>query len=84
MGGPAGLRPLVRTPDPPEILALPGGAETARGIVLHELGHLVGLAHVEDGEQLMYPQARREVSDFAPGDLTGLAVLGAGPCVPEL
>jgi hypothetical protein len=68
----------------PEILALRGGAETARGIVLHELGHLVGLAHVEDGEQLMYPQARREVSDFAPGDLTGLAVLGAGPCVPEL
>jgi hypothetical protein len=67
----------------PEILAMRGGAETARGIVLHELGHLVGLAHVEDGEQLMYPQARREVSDFAPGDLTGLAVLGAAPCVPE-
>ena len=32
----------------------------------------------------MYPEARREVPDFAAGDLTGLAVLGAGVCVPEL
>jgi hypothetical protein len=68
----------------PEILGFRDGAETARGIVLHELGHLVGLAHVDDPEQLMYPEARREVADFAPGDLTGLAVLGSGPCVPEL
>jgi hypothetical protein len=68
----------------PEILGFRDGAETARAIVLHELGHLVGLGHVDDGQQLMYPQARREVPDFASGDLTGLAVLGAGPCVPQL
>jgi hypothetical protein len=68
----------------PEILAFRDGAATARAIVLHEIGHLVGLAHVDDGQQLMYPEARREVPDFAPGDLTGLAVLGSGPCVPEL
>ncbi len=68
----------------PEILAFRDGAETARGIILHELGHLVGLGHVDDGQQLMYPQARREVPDFASGDLTGLAVVGAGPCVPAL
>jgi hypothetical protein len=68
----------------PEILAFRDGGETARAIVLHELGHLVGLAHVEDAEQLMYPEARREVPDFAAGDLTGLAVLARGPCVPEL
>jgi hypothetical protein len=68
----------------PEILALRDGAEIARSIILHELGHLVGLGHVDDGQQLMYPQARREVPDFASGDLTGLAALGAGPCVPEL
>jgi hypothetical protein len=24
------------------------------------------------------------VPDFASGDLTGLAALGSGPCVPEL
>jgi hypothetical protein len=68
----------------PEILAFRDGEETARAIVLHELGHLVGLAHVDDPEQLMYPEARREVPDFAAGDLTGLAALGRGACVPEL
>jgi hypothetical protein len=68
----------------PEILAFRNGAETAQAIILHELGHLAGLAHVDDMEQLMYPEARREVPDFASGDLTGLAVLGSGPCVPEL
>jgi hypothetical protein len=44
----------------------------------------VGLAHVDDATQLMYPEARRQVSDFADGDLTGLAPLGSGPCVPQL
>jgi hypothetical protein len=68
----------------PEILDFRDGVETARAIILHELGHLVGLGHVDDGQQLMYPEARRDVPDYAPGDLTGLAVLGAGPCVPEL
>jgi predicted Zn-dependent protease len=68
----------------PEILSFRDGAATARAIILHEIGHLVGLAHVDDGQQLMYPEARREVPDFAAGDLTGLAVLGSGPCVPEL
>ncbi|WP_167759258.1 matrixin family metalloprotease [Blastococcus sp. TF02A_35] len=67
-----------------EILEGRNGAAVVRGIVLHELGHLVGLAHVDDDDELMYPEARRSVTDFAAGDLTGLAVLGAGPCVPEL
>ncbi len=53
-------------------------------ILLHELGHLMGLAHVDDSAQLMFPEARREVPDFAAGDLTGLAALGGGVCVPEL
>jgi hypothetical protein len=68
----------------PEILSFRDGEKTARAIVLHELGHLVGLAHVDDPDQLMYPEARREVPDFAAGDLTGLAALGRGACVPEL
>ena len=67
-----------------EILRGRGGRDIARSIVLHELGHLMGLAHVEDEAQLMFPEARREVADFAAGDLTGLATLGAGVCVPEL
>jgi hypothetical protein len=67
-----------------EILRGRDGRSVARSIVLHELGHLMGLGHVDDEQQLMFPEARREVSDFAAGDLTGLAVLGAGVCVPEL
>lgn len=67
-----------------EILRGRGGRSIARSIVLHELGHLMGLGHVDDEQQLMFPEARREVPDFAAGDLTGLAALGAGVCVPEL
>jgi hypothetical protein len=67
-----------------EIIRGRDGRTIARAIVLHELGHLMGLAHVDDEAQLMFPEARREVSDFAAGDLTGLAALGAGVCVPEL
>ena len=64
-------------------LAAPEGVPVARAIVLHELGHLVGLGHVSDPNQLMYPAASSAL-DFAAGDLTGLARLGAGPCAPEL
>lgn len=68
----------------PGILDQRNGEQVVRGIVLHELGHLVGLDHVADEGQLMYPEARRGASDFASGDLTGLVQLGAGVCVPEL
>jgi Matrixin len=67
-----------------ELLRGRGGRAVVRSIVLHELGHLMGLAHVEDEQQLMHPEARRDVPDFAAGDLTGLAALGSGPCVPDL
>jgi hypothetical protein len=67
-----------------ELLQGRNGRAVVRSIVLHELGHLMGLAHVDDEQQLMFPEARREVPDFAAGDLTGLAALGAGACVPEL
>ncbi|CCG05831.1 matrixin family metalloprotease [Blastococcus saxobsidens] len=68
----------------PDILAEPDGAATLRSVVLHELAHLVGLSHVDDDRELMFPEARRGVTDFADGDRTGLATLGQGTCVPEL
>jgi hypothetical protein len=67
-----------------ELLVGRDGRSVVRSIILHELGHLIGLAHVDDEEQLMFPEARRDVPDFSAGDLTGLATLGAGACVPEL
>jgi hypothetical protein len=68
----------------PEILDDDDGADVVRAVILHELGHLIGLAHVDDDSQLMYPETRSGVTDYAAGDLTGLSRLGTGPCVPEL
>lgn len=67
-----------------EILARPDGYSAARAVVLHELGHLVGLDHFEAESELMHPEGRVDVTDFGPGDLTGLAELGAGTCQPDL
>lgn len=64
-----------------ELLDRRGGRTAARAIVLHELAHVVGLDHVDDPEQLMTPTATRRAT-FGAGDLTGLARLGRGKCVP--
>jgi hypothetical protein len=32
----------------------------------------------------MYPSARPLVTDFGPGDLTGLSALGSGTCFESL
>ena len=60
------------------------GKAPARAIILHELGHLVGLDHTTRDDQLMYPNNLSEETDYAAGDLAGLARLGAGPCQPGL
>jgi len=56
-----------------------GGRAVARAVVLHELGHLVGLAHVSDRSQIMFSESN-QVTEYAHGDLTGLARLGRGRC----
>jgi hypothetical protein len=65
------------------MLTRPGGRDLVRAVILHELGHLVGLGHVDDATQLMYPVTGK-VIDYAPGDLAGLAALGRGGCVPAV
>ncbi|WP_435741667.1 matrixin family metalloprotease [Nocardioides sp. SYSU DS0663] len=58
-----------------------GGDEAVGAVMLHELAHLVGLAHVDDRGQLMNPVLYgREVTDLQAGDLAGLEELGAGEC----
>lgn len=50
--------------------------------LLHELGHLVGLDHVDDRSQLMYPTAVFGAARFSEGDLRGLEAVGAdGGCL---
>lgn len=57
---------------------LRGGDRQQRAILLHELGHLVGLDHVDDPSQLMYPTT--QVVDLGRGDRRGLALVGRTPC----
>ena len=60
-----------------------GGTASEQAILLHELGHLVGLAHVNDKKQLMFPSTGK-VTTYQAGDLAGLAKLGSGPCAPSV
>lgn len=57
----------------------PGGRDEVRGVIAHEVAHVLGLAHVEDDTQLMAPSTAG-VFTFQAGDLAGLARLGTGPC----
>jgi predicted Zn-dependent protease len=62
------------------ILRQPDGKHVVQTVVMHELGHVMGLAHVNSKSQLMYPEGQSGVTDFGAGDLTGLAALGKGAC----
>lgn len=55
------------------------GAAQQRSILLHELGHLVGLDHVDSPAELMYADNVGQL-DFGQGDLNGLVRLGQGEC----
>lgn len=52
-------------------------------VILHELGHLIGLDHVKDPAQLMAPTPGFGPVHLGDGDRAGLAALGAdGGCLP--
>ncbi|MEO9323238.1 hypothetical protein ABFT23_07080 [Nocardioides sp. C4-1] len=55
------------------------GPELQVSLLMHELAHLVGLDHVDDPTELMHPEGVARTT-FGPGDLEGLAALGAIGC----
>ena len=56
-----------------------GDSSEVRAVMLHELGHLVGLEHTND-KRLLMNSSNLGVRDFAPPERVGLASLGAGAC----
>jgi hypothetical protein len=55
------------------------GYQVDRAAILHELGHVVGLGHVQDRTQLMDAYQLGGTA-FGSGDLEGLALEGQGRC----
>lgn len=51
----------------------------ALAVLLHEFGHVLGLAHVDSPGELMYHRNIGRTT-LGPGDLEGLRLLGKGPC----
>jgi len=56
-----------------------GRGEAMRLVLVHELLHVVGLDHVEDRRQLMYPSYHGQ-GGLGAGDREGLRVLRDQPC----
>ena len=66
-----------------------GRGQSEGTLLLHELGHAVGLQHVYDSSQVMNPTiTTASPPDYAAGDRTGLRLVGAnagcmrGPWIP--
>jgi hypothetical protein len=61
-----------------------GPGNTRGDIVLHELGHTMGLSHVGSSKQIMYPMVTSGLARLGKGDLGGLERRGARlGCVRE-
>jgi hypothetical protein len=72
--------------DAPQIadeLLNPDGHLYATAVILHELSHVMGLDHVDDPTQLMYPEIGTP-DGLSAGDLNGLYELSKAQCRKDL
>ncbi|WOH19705.1 matrixin family metalloprotease [Paenarthrobacter sp. GOM3] len=70
------------TPQVTELMAS-GGADYVLAVMQHELGHVMGLDHVDDPIQLMYPEIGAP-DGLAAGDLNGLHLLASASCRKDI
>ena len=70
---------ILEAPALGEMLERPNGRDLVRAVIVHELGHLLGLDHVRDPDQLMHAENHGQ-TELGEGDLAGLAAVGAGRC----
>lgn len=63
--------------DAPQLASMDRAGQLS--VVLHELGHLVGLGHVDDPADSMYARSG-PLTSYTAGALRGLAVVGSGRC----
>jgi len=66
----------------------PASYATRGRMLLHELGHIAGLMHTTDPNQVMYPIVDGRAGTYAAGDRAGLTQVGAtagciGPAAPS-
>jgi hypothetical protein len=54
-----------------------GRGATLGGLVLHELGHVIGLAHVNGTDSMMTPRVSDGAGDIGPADAQALRLVGA-------
>lgn len=58
--------------------------EKIRAVILHEVGHVMGLDHSEGAWDIMYPEDRLQVSKLSTGDKSGLVRLAETRCYPKI
>ncbi|HUP71163.1 MAG TPA: hypothetical protein VM142_15325 [Acidimicrobiales bacterium] len=62
-----------------------GSPRSERKHLMHEMGHVMGLGHVEDNSQIMAQGPGTGITRFGAGDLAGLRQLGRDSgCLPEV